>query len=494
MPAPLLVVCTPIGSRPTADFMSSYVDLKTQLDLANFESQRGGGAPVMHHTTAFLPGLKDIAQARNLITRNALAMGADYLLWIDDDMTFSPAAVLRLMQRRVPIVGGLCFNRHAPSYPPVLLRKHAANRNLDNSPMGFVYDFPPDSLFEVDATGGAFLLVQRKVFEQIPVTPEAQWWTPIDMPGLGSEDVSFCVRAQRAGFKIFVDTGVRIGHKAEVKIDADVAESLRGPHRVNEWVPEALAKNATTEPKRALATIVIPTYNTPSKYLHAAVMSAMEQTVPVEVIVVDDGSKEFDEIPGAADGLVKLVRHDRNKGIAEALNTGFREATTDWICWLSADDMIAPTKIERQLQAAYATGSKALFHGYATLVDDTREWQMPKPPPWFDMQSCQEALTKGCHINGSTTMIHRSVFHKVGLYDPAFRFSQDWEMWNRIAKGFLWHYVPDTLGLRRENMGNLTRKLSGDSETGKARATEDAKIRREYGEPVSLEEEAAGLR
>jgi glycosyltransferase involved in cell wall biosynthesis len=238
--------------------------------------------------------------------------------------------------------------------------------------------------------------------------------------------------------------------------------------------------NAGAEAGPPVASIVIPTYNTPSRFLHAAVHSALEQTLPVEVIVVDDGSRDVDVVPGVNEGLVKLVRHPTNKGVAEALNSGFREATTDWICWLSADDLIAPTKIQRQLQAALVTGSKAVCHGYSVLDDANGAWQMPRPAPWYSIEDQQAALVRGCCINGSTTMIHRSVFNEVGLYDSSYRYSQDWEMWLRIGSRYLWHYLPDNLGTRRESLGNLTARIRGDDEKSKVRNAEDAKIRAKY--------------
>jgi glycosyltransferase involved in cell wall biosynthesis len=470
----------PIGSTVHPETMQCLIDLKTALDTANAHGIRSGQGEIVRYTVVTVGGMP-VAQARNAITKQALDIGADFLLWIDSDMTFSPDVIPRLLARKLPIVGGLCFSRHPPSYAPTLLRYHDKSRHMDNSPMGFLYDFPPNDLVEVDATGGAFLLVARKVYEQIPVTHDAQWWTETREPGFGAEDVSFCLRARRAGFKIFVDTGCRVGHRAHIKIDVDVAERLRGPFRANQWIPPELQKGATTEPDKAVATIIIPTFNTPAGHLEAAVNSAIEQTVPVEVIVIDDGSYEIATVPGVTDGLVKLIRHDVNKGIAEALNTGFREATTDWLCWVSSDDLISPEKVERQLLAALTTGSKAVFHNYSILVDANNEWQMPKPPLWYDMDEQQRLLATGCHINGSTTMIHKSVFQKVGLYKSEFRYSQDWEMWNRIGQHFLWHYLPENLGLRRETLGNLTAKLNAPGEANKARGKEDAKIRQIYG-------------
>jgi glycosyltransferase involved in cell wall biosynthesis len=88
-----------------------------------------------------------------------------------------------------------------------------------------------------------------------------------------------------------------------------------------------------------VASIVIPTYNQRPQYLAEAVNSALGQTVPnVEVIVVDDGS---DEPPFADRDLkpenLQIIRHETNRGIAAALNTGIRASSAPWVCWLSSD-------------------------------------------------------------------------------------------------------------------------------------------------------------
>jgi hypothetical protein len=133
-------------------------------------------------------------------------------------MVFEADSFERLYAHDLPIVGGLCHNRRPP-YMPILMREYDGG-------YAFVYDFDREvdgkGLIEVDATGAAFLLVKREVFERIAETKEE----PFAIRGPG-EDVSFCLRAKELGYKIFVDTTVEIGHVGEVVVGSDFARRNR---------------------------------------------------------------------------------------------------------------------------------------------------------------------------------------------------------------------------------------------------------------------------
>src|SRR5689334_17046366 len=96
-----------------------------------------------------------------------------------------------------------------------------------------------------------------------------------------------------------------------------------------------------------LVTIVIPFYN--CAYIDQAVQSALNQTYkPLEIIVVDDGSTRH------ADRLTPYLPYisymgKANGGTATALNHGIRNASGEYIAWLSSDDLFYPDKIAHQV-------------------------------------------------------------------------------------------------------------------------------------------------
>ena len=106
-------------------------------------------------------------------------------------------------------------------------------------------------------------------------------------------------------------------------------------------------------------TVVIPAYNAEST-LEKAVLSVLEQTVPVEtIIIVNDGSK--DGTLKLAESLkeksaisanapeIKIISTE-NSGVSHARNTGIKAASTEFIAFLDSDDSWHAEKIEKQLQ------------------------------------------------------------------------------------------------------------------------------------------------
>lgn len=222
------------------------------------------------------------------------------------------------------------------------------------------------------------------------------------------------------------------------------------------------------------ASIVIPTYNQRPEYLKAAVESAISQTVPVEVLVVDDGSEPEAECYGA-----RVIRHIENRGIAAALNTGIENMQSEWFCWLSSDDLIVPEKVAYQLAELERSGRKASFHRYYVMSGSGSPLASTFPN-WPSHKRQKQELGIGCLINGSTAMIHRSVFDDVGLFDESYKYGQDWEMWCRISRKYEWLGINEFLGTRRTD-GNLTERIARDEDMRRVRDEEDRRIRKKYG-------------
>lgn len=103
-----------------------------------------------------------------------------------------------------------------------------------------------------------------------------------------------------------------------------------------------------------VVTVIIPTYDR-VRFLARAIDSALEQTfTSLEVLVVDDGPTDaIAELVNAhPDPRVRLVRHDRNRGVAAARNTGIANARGEFVAFLDDDDLWLPTKLERQVEVA----------------------------------------------------------------------------------------------------------------------------------------------
>lgn len=197
-----IAICMPIARAPHPRTVESLMAL---VDRERFRFYDLVGYPV------------DLA--REKITAKALSdPDVSHLMWIDDDMVFAPDAVERLLELNLAVVGGMCFGRRPP-YPPTMYRRSADTLNYEP-----IYDYEA-CILRVDATGAAFLLTHRTVYEAIDRTRPG---TPFWLSRGRSEDIAFCERVNEAGLGVYVNTDLGIGHMADVEITAATARRLRG--------------------------------------------------------------------------------------------------------------------------------------------------------------------------------------------------------------------------------------------------------------------------
>lgn len=102
--------------------------------------------------------------------------------------------------------------------------------------------------------------------------------------------------------------------------------------------------------------IIIPTYNRPA-YLSecvASIRAAAERvSESVGIIVVDDGSEtDAAEVIASLMGA-RYIRHERNRGVGQALATGWQASTADYTAFFGDDDIMLPHWFERHLELAY---------------------------------------------------------------------------------------------------------------------------------------------
>ena len=195
--------------------------------------------------------------------------------------------------------------------------------------------------------------------------------------------------------------------------------------------------------------VVIPVYNG-TNYLREAIDSVLNQTYSnYEIIVVDDGST--DETWALIQSYGSKVRGIRqeNRGVAGALNNGIRSSTGDYVAWLSHDDLFLQAKLQRQIEFLLQNNQfSACYTDYYT-IDQSGSVLRAIESPWYPREQAVWVLFGRMYINGSTMLIHRNCFEKVGWFSEEWRYTQDAEMWLRISRHFSIGRVPEKLGKLR---------------------------------------------
>lgn len=229
--------------------------------------------------------------------------------------------------------------------------------------------------------------------------------------------------------------------------------------------------------------VVIPSYNC-ARYLTRCVRAiAAQDLAPADIVVVDDGGS--DDPAAALAGLpARLVRHDRNRGLSQARNTGFDATTADLIALCDADDEWLPGKMAAQLALleaapkltfAYADFAHRLPDGSPTdwqggLVARHRAWGVPlESVPGVEgghahgpgLAHWLLAKTSFCHP--STVVIRRKAWAKTGGFATDYKSAEDLELWVRLAElgpAGVADRVTVQVEQRPESLGHNTVKLA----------------------------------
>lgn len=93
--------------------------------------------------------------------------------------------------------------------------------------------------------------------------------------------------------------------------------------------------------------IIIPVYNV-SKYIKRCLKSVLGQTwKDLEIILVDDCTPDdsMDIVRGILEtssrsDIVTILKHEKNRGLSAARNTGIRQATGNYLYFLDSDDYL----------------------------------------------------------------------------------------------------------------------------------------------------------
>ncbi len=151
---------------------------------------------------------KPIAAACTALIAAALKHGAEWVLYLDDDVVPAPDTFCRLRDaadaEARPVVSALATFRAAPYWPSIFEPEGWGDLKSVARPMP-VADYPENELIEVFGTGLCATLIHSSVFERLgrPWFNQSEDWTP---------DGFFALRCQERRIPIHCHTGIQVGH------------------------------------------------------------------------------------------------------------------------------------------------------------------------------------------------------------------------------------------------------------------------------------------
>lgn len=163
-----------------------------------------------------LPSCGDIPLGRNTVVRQMLKPEFiwDAWLWVDDDQVCEPQDIIDLvnsMRRGAvdivsPLIAKRTENKH---YEPVAYKKFDEARGQW---IVWMTGWEEKDLYETDAVGTGFCLVKREVFERLSEPWYERFQSTRNRDRYFGNDLYFCTKAKEAGFRIWLNSGVEVGH------------------------------------------------------------------------------------------------------------------------------------------------------------------------------------------------------------------------------------------------------------------------------------------
>lgn len=167
----------------------------------------------------------------------------------------------------------------------------------------------------------------------------------------------------------------------------------------------------------ARVAIIVPCYNAEAT-LASTLESALKQQEPVEVVVVDDGSK---------DGSLAVVRKfapsvrvitGPNRGVSAARNAGIAATSAEWIVFLDADDLLVPGTLTERLETASVSDADVVICDWVDIEERAEEEHAVGARRSVDWRRLQEnpELAVASHVWATTAAIlyRRSIVEEIG--------------------------------------------------------------------------------
>jgi glycosyltransferase involved in cell wall biosynthesis len=212
-----------------------------------------------------------------------------------------------------------------------------------------------------------------------------------------------------------------------------------------------------------LVSVVVCAYNNWPD-VEMTIESALHQSYqPIEVIVVDNSSTDAtpEEIPRRFGGAVQYIRQ-ANRMDGGAYNAGFAVARGEFIQFADGDDVLAPNKIEKQVEIFRASPDLDIVYGDVRMFQTSAgpaNWRDIATQPEDDILKAFIGHTGGQWpaINTLGSLLHRRALEKVGPFDESLYIS-DLDYWLRADyAGCRFGHCPGSpMGFSRMRPGQMT--------------------------------------
>lgn len=181
-----------------------------------------------------------------------------------------------------------------------------------------------------------------------------------------------------------------------------------------------------------LISIIMPVYNV-EKYVGDAIRSVLNQSYRnFELIVVDDCSPDASSevVDSFSDPRIRVVRHEKNQGLAGARNSGINAANGDLLAFLDSDDVMTPFRLENQFHFMKSNLDIALSAGWLRILSLDSRNNGRIHGVRIDARAANASLVFGSLLPPSTWMMRRDALPKEKFRN---QYAEDYDFLVRVS-------------------------------------------------------------
>lgn len=199
---------------------------------------------------------------------------------------------------------------------------------------------------------------------------------------------------------------------------------------------------------KSKVSVIIPTRNR-AELLTRALNSALRQTYPnFEIIIIDDASEDHTGavVQSFKDERLRYILLKKNMGAAAARNAGIEQAEGEYVAFLDSDDQWLPEKLAHQVAAMDNLNSRVgIVYCMTERIYGSRHYLIPSPDIKRRGDLYRNMVLGYYNVPTPAALVRKECFDRCGVFDPHLAALEEWDMWLRISKYFLFEFIEKTL-------------------------------------------------
>ena len=217
------------------------------------------------------------------------------------------------------------------------------------------------------------------------------------------------------------------------------------------------ARNAPRQMSKSQVAVVMTVFNG-EKYLNESLQSLLRQDLENwELIVIDNGSTDSTSkiLQNYSDPRIRIIYLNDHIGRTPALNLAVKNASTEYLAVLDADDLSHPLRLKRQVEYLDSYQDVGLVGAWTEFIDEMGSVVSYKKGPTSHQEIVQVMATRNPIVH-SSVMFRRALMGLVGGYDETLAYAQDFGMLLEFARISRIEIIPEILCSWRISNNSVT--------------------------------------